>query len=84
MKLTLYLNGSYFQDMGIEIPPYEQLDEYKDKNFELNQRKREQYVNYQVEVMKILYTRQLIKCQWNYEIMLTVESKMTNYIEQAA
>lgn len=75
-KLLLYLKGAFFQEADIELPAFQQLDKNLYKNFELNCELRSEYVKAEATKLKIQYLRQVIKCEYQFEIYLQVESKI--------
>lgn len=60
--------------MDINIPDYEGL------LFENRCIARTDFVTAKASELKLLYLRQVIKCQFNYSIELVVESKMEEVI----
>jgi len=75
-KLQLYLRGAMFQQMDIELPAYQHLDDNEQKNFELNCQLRTEMVQAEAIRLKIQYLRQIIKCGYEYEIYLVADSKV--------
>jgi len=76
-KLQLYLRGTIFQELEIKIPPH-QSDLVDDPavNFEMNVELRSEFIKAEALKFKIQYLRQIIKCNYEYEIYLQVESKI--------
>ena len=74
--LKLYLRGSHFHETEISMPTFD-----KQLSFEENVEIRESYVRHQSEKMRIMYLRQILKCQNDYSIVLFIKSKV-NEMEQ--
>jgi hypothetical protein len=70
-KLSIYLRGVIFDETDIEMPC-----NYDELSFEENCKIRESYLNYQIELFKIKYTRQILKMEKKYKIFLKIESKI--------
>ncbi len=75
-KLLLYLKGDLFQQMDIIFPPFKDIVEDPQENFEFNAKLREEYISYQAKVFKVNFIRQIIKCQHDYQIVLVLRSKI--------
>lgn len=73
-RLELWLKGEFFQEADIDLPPFMELVEDAARNFELNVEIREDYVKREMKRMKINFTRQIIKCEHDYEFYLIVGS----------
>lgn len=72
-KLSIYLRGVLFDETEIEMPCNN--DEL---SFEDNCKIRELYVNYQIDLFRIKYTRQILKMEKSYKIFLKVDSKINS------
>jgi hypothetical protein len=72
-ELHLYLRGTYFFKNEIELPNY-------DENlcFQNNCLIRESFINYKKGVLRLLYLRQILKCEGDYEIYLVTKSRATH------
>lgn len=76
-KLLLYIRGSFFQDREIDIPPHQSdLVNEPAVNFEMNVELRSEFIKAEALKFKIQYLRQIIKCNYEYEIYLQVGSKI--------
>jgi hypothetical protein len=69
-KLILYLNGKPFEKIDIQIPEYEGL------NFEERCKARCEYVDVKKAELRLMFLRQIIKCQFEYFIELVIYSSM--------
>lgn len=74
--LKLYLRGSHLHETEILMPAFD-----RQLSFEENVEIRESYVRHQSEKMRIMYLRQILKCQNDYSIVLFIKSKV-NELEQ--
>lgn len=73
-KLVLYLKGAYYANKVIELSPdNDNLDE------EQNCSIRESELKSAAEVFRIEHYRQIIKCQYEYDIVAIFESSIKNY-----
>jgi len=70
-KMTLYLNGGFFEDVQIKLPHYD-----PDLSFEENVEIRKAYVDHKAKTFKIMRTKQLLKCQDNFQIHITLQSRL--------
>ena len=80
--LILYLRGSPFEELAFDLPEEQILDADPDMNFKLNAQAREIHINSQAALLKLKYTRQIIKCMNEYEIVLHLPSKMNAYMPE--
>ena len=69
-RLTLYLKGSFYEE--IEINPPNHDDEL---DFESNSKLRELYVEFQSAQLRTMKIKQILKCEQNYSIYVTLSSK---------
>lgn len=69
MKLVLYIRGSYFDEMDIDIP------EYENYSFVDRVDLREGYVKQKALEMKKMFVRAIIKGGYDYRIELVAQSR---------
>lgn len=72
--LQLYLNGHYYTSKEIELS-----DDEDEMPRSMSQQIREEELKSAAEVFRIQHYRQIIKCQYNYDITATFKSKLRCY-----
>lgn len=72
-KLTLWIRGVYFIHEDIELPPWTPA-----MDFQGNVSSRERWVHYKSEELRIMYLRQILKFNNQYEITLDIASDTAN------
>ena len=72
--LRLYLGGYFYISKEIQLTADRDDLEYE-QNFQI----RESELKSAVEVFRVEYYRQIIKCQYNYDITATFKSQMKEH-----
>ena len=78
-KVQLYIKGVLFQEKEITLPVMVEISADADLNLKINSMIREVCIMDVVEKMKLLFSRQIVRSNWNYKFYFLLESKINSY-----
>lgn len=77
--MQLYIKGVLFQEKEITLPVMVEISADADLNLKINSMIREVCIMDVVEKMKLLFSRQIVRSNWNYKFYFLLESKINSY-----